>query len=149
LGFPLKKVNKSVFDLNNVQHNSPARLPLHRVKIEHVPEGAVGQRWAENGNVVAPSPIAKGSRVANLLAQAMDQPKAKQIDEKIDKNKLMDKNLGRRPADIVSFLLFQTCVQNWHQPLLKFAIVLIWDQQVAGPVYAVGPEPLARHFEGA
>lgn len=56
-------------------------------------------------------------------------------------------HLGRGPHNTVTLLLHQHCIENRLHPVLEFDVVVIWHQQIPGPVNPFLPERLTIQLE--
>lgn len=117
-------------DAADVLHNvEDETRVLVRVEEEHVADGAVGERRAEDRDVVAGGPVQHGGLVVDALAE--------QLDER-----------ARRPHDGAALLLLERVVQQRHDPILEFAVVLIGHEQVADAVQTALAQVGAVEAEG-
>lgn len=112
------------------------------VEVEHVAQAAVGEGGAEDGDGVGVGPVEDGGWVCDFAAEAGDDG-------------------GGGPGEGVgcarrggggggggSFLLGEHLVEDGDDPVFEGAVVVVWDDEVADAVEALGAEGGAGGGEG-
>lgn len=119
----------AVIQQTDVLHevNDKARL-APCVEVDDVSEGPVGERRAENGDLVLPAPVVDAVLVVNFLAHA-------------------SYDLGRRENCALLFLFPEHLLHQGQEPLLKQDVVVVWHDQVANAVQALLAQDRALEAE--
>ena len=103
-------------DILHQVHHQPG--VLETVKVEHVADAPVGERWAVHRDVHLRRPVIHALLVVDLQTEPVD-------------------DLTRGPHHALRVLLLLHNVQHGHDPVLELAVVVVGHQQVADAVEAL------------
>mmetsp|Transcript_63208 Transcript_63208/g.150744 ORF Transcript_63208/g.150744 Transcript_63208/m.150744 type:complete len:312 (-) Transcript_63208:353-1288(-) len=110
-----------IYSSDVLHHIHDESRPFVAVKIQHITDGTVSDCWTKERNAILVSPIAHGALIVDFLPQSVD-------------------DLGRGPHNAILVLLIMHGFQDGPKPILKLAIVVVWNEEVACAINALLPQ---------